>query len=31
MFPNHVDRFGRQKRETTQQQTNKKKPRKINK
>ena len=31
MFPNWIDRFGRQKRETTQQQTNKEKPRKKNK
>ena len=28
MFPNCIDRFGRQKREITQQQTNKEKPRK---
>ena len=28
MFPNWIDRFGRQKRETIQQQTNKEKPRK---
>ena len=29
MFPNCIDRLGRQKRETKQQQTNKEKPRKT--
>ena len=29
MFPNYIDRFGRQKRETKQQQRNKEKPRKT--
>ena len=28
MFPNYIDRFGRQKKETTQQNTMKEKPRK---
>ena len=28
MFPNYIDRFGRQKRETKGQETNKEKPRK---
>ena len=30
MFPNCIDHFGRQEKETTQQKTNKEKPRKKN-